>query len=78
MGLVKYNSKRRLYLSVGEEVIHTSYPEWGVGHVIEEMNSMVPGGISLVRIEFSHAGEKTFNNDIDSDLCCYFAGIRRH
>jgi len=69
---------RRLYLRLGELVIHTRYPQWGVGEVIEEANSTIPGGLSMVRIEFPHVGEKTFNNNIDSLHCCYYAGIRRH
>ncbi len=69
---------RRLYLSLGEEVVHLSHPEWGIGKVIEEMNSTVPGGLSIVRIEFGNVGLKTFNNNIDSLYCCYHAGLRRH
>jgi len=68
---------RRLYLSVGEKVVHLRHPEWGVGEVVEEVNSTVPGGLSLVKIEFLHAGSKTFNNNIDSLYCCYHAGVRR-
>ena len=68
---------RRLYLSVGEQVVHLEHPEWGTGLVVEEINSTVPGGMSMVRIEFKYAGTKTFNNDIDSLYCCYYAGIRR-
>ncbi len=69
---------RRLYLSVGEEVFHLEHPEWGVGRVIEEMNSTVPGGLSMVRVEFGRAGVKTFINNIESLFCCYHAGIRKN
>jgi len=69
---------RRLYLTVGEEVIHLAHPEWGVGTVIEELNSTVAGGSSLVRVKFANLEVKTFNNDIDSLHCCYHAGVRRH
>lgn len=69
---------RRLYLSLGEEVVHLRHPEWGIGKVIEEKNSTVPGGLSMVRIEFGNVGLKTFNNNIDSLYCCYHAGVRRH
>ena len=72
-----FREVRRLYLSVGETVVHLHHPEWGTGLVVEEINSTVPGGMSMVRIEFKHAGLKTFNNDIDSLYCCYYAGIRR-
>ncbi len=68
---------RRLYLGVGEEVVHLRHPEWGVGKVVEEMNSMLPGGFSMVRIEFRNGGQKTFDNNIDSLWCCYHAGVRR-
>ena len=70
--------KRRLYLSVGEEVVHLRHPEWGVGQVVEEMNSTVPGGSSWIRVEFRLAGLKTFNNNIDDLWCCYYAGLRRY
>ncbi len=69
---------RRLYLSLGEEVVHLRHPEWGIGKVIEEKNSTIPGGLSMVRIEFGNVGLKTFNNNIDSLYCCYHAGVRRH
>ncbi|MFQ5464458.1 MAG: DUF3553 domain-containing protein [Thermodesulfobacteriota bacterium] len=69
---------RRLYLAVGEEVIHLAHPEWGVGKVIEELNSTVAGGSSMVRVEFANLEVKTFNNDVDSPHCCYHAGVRRH
>ena len=68
---------RKLYLSVGDEVVHLRHPEWGAGRVVEEMNSTVPGGISMVKIKFKNAGQKTFDNNIMSLCCCYHAGIRR-
>jgi uncharacterized protein DUF3553 len=72
-----YKEIRKLYLSVGEEVVHLRHPEWGVGKVVEEMNSNVPGGISMVRIEFNRAGVRTFDNNMGSLCCCYHAGVRR-
>ena len=72
-----YKEIRKLYLSVGEEVIHLKHPEWGVGTVVEEVNSTVPDGISMVRVEFLNAGKKTFDNNLTSLWCCYHAGIRR-
>ena len=69
---------RKLYLAVGEEVVHTAHPEWGIGRVIEEMNSVVPGGASLIRVEFANAGVRTFNNCIESVHCCIYAGLRRY
>ncbi len=71
------NQIRKLYLSVGEAVVHLRHPEWGEGTVVEEMNSTVPGGLSMVRINFKHAGQRTFDNNIESLWCCYHAGVRR-
>lgn len=68
---------RKLYLSVGEDVVHLHHPEWGQGRVVEEMNSTIPGGISFIRIEFKYAGKRTFDNNLESLWCCYHAGIRR-
>jgi hypothetical protein len=68
---------RKLFLSLGEEVIHLRHPEWGVGKVVEEKNSTVPGGISFVKIDFPLAGDKTFDNNIESLYCCYHAGVRK-
>jgi len=70
--------KRRLYLSLGEEVIHLRYPQWGAGTVTEESNSTVAGGLSMVKIKFSTVEEKTFNNNIDSLYCCYHGGVRKY
>lgn len=72
-----YKEARRLYLSIGEEVVHLRHPEWGVGKVVEELNSTVPGGISMIKIAFRHVGEKTFHNDVNSLYCCYHAGVRK-
>lgn len=68
---------RRLYLQVGDRVFHHYYPQWGIGRVVEEMISTVPGGMCMVKIEFSDGSKRVFNNDIDSEYCCYYAGIRR-
>lgn len=72
-----YKEIRKLYLSVGQDVVHLRHPEWGVGKVIEEMNSNIPGGMSLIRIEFKNGGSRAFDNNLESLLCCYHAGIRR-
>ncbi len=69
--------RRRLYLKVGDKVFHSLYPQWGIGEVVEEMNSLVPGGISMAKIRFADGSKRIFNNDIDSEYCCYYAGIRR-
>lgn len=69
--------RRRLYLKVGDRVFHSFHPQWGIGKVVEEMNSLIPGGISMVKIEFADGIMRVFNNDIDSEYCCYYAGVRR-
>ncbi len=70
-------SDKRIYLRLGDKVIHRSYEEWGEGVVVEEMTSSVPGGTCLVRINFDDGRQRTFNNDMENELCCYFFGIRR-
>ena len=71
-----YHMKCRLYLRVGDRVIHTKYSLWGTGEVVEEKHSELPGGFCLVRILFEDGQERSFINDLNSELCCYFAGIR--
>lgn len=70
-------SDRRTYLRVGDRVMHRAYQEWGTGVVVEEMTSMVPGGTCLVRILFEDGQQRTFNNDMDNEMCCYYFGVRR-
>jgi hypothetical protein len=70
-------SDKRIYLRLGDKVIHRDYEQWGQGVVVEEMTSSVPGGTCLVRIKFDDGRQRTFNNDMENDLCCYFFGIRR-
>lgn len=68
---------KRLYLRLGDKVVHASYEEWGEGVVVEEMTSSVPGGTCLVRILFNDGRQRTFNNDLDNESCCYRFGVRR-
>jgi hypothetical protein len=68
---------KRIYLRLGDAVVHRDYEEWGGGRVVEEMTSSVPGGTCLVRILFDDGRQRTFNNDLDNDLCCYYFGIRK-
>lgn len=68
---------KRLYLRLGEKVVHRSYKQWGEGVVVEEMTSSLPGGTCLVRILFNDGQQRTFNNDMDNELCCYYFGIRK-
>ena len=67
---------KRLYLKVGDKVRHLKYFSWGVGEVIEERHSDLPGGFCFVRIAFQDGKERSFINDINNELCCYFTGIR--
>jgi hypothetical protein len=69
--------EKRLYLRVGDRVLHSSNGAWGEGKVVEVMTSVVPGGTSLVRILFQDGRQRTFGNDLDNESCCYFFGIRR-
>ena len=68
---------KRLYLRLGDKVLHRDYGQWGHGTVVEEMTSSVPGGTCLVRIEFNDGRQRTFNNDLDNDMCCYYFGLRK-
>ncbi len=68
---------KRLYLRVGDRVFHDVHEAWGEGRVTEVMTSVVPGGTCLVRVEFEDGQLRTFGNDLDSETCCYFYGVRR-
>ncbi len=68
---------KRLYLRLGDKVVHQSHSEWGDGVVVEEMTSSLPGGTCLVRIMFGDGRQRTFSNDLDSDMCCYYFGVRK-
>ena len=68
---------KRLYLRLGDKVLHHNYEEWGEGVVVEEMTSSIPGGTCLVRVLFDDGRQRTFNNDMDNELCCYFFGVRK-
>ncbi len=71
-------TSRRLYLRLGDHVVHADHEEWGEGTVVEEMTSILDGGTCLVRVMFGDGRQRTFHNDMDSELCCYFFGIRKH
>ncbi len=70
--------RKRLFLRVGDEVSHARYDQWGIGVVVEVMTSCVPGGTCLARIRFQDGQLRVFNNDMDSEGCCYYFGIRRY
>jgi hypothetical protein len=66
----------RLYLKVGDRVRHTKCTYWGSGEVVEEKHSTLEGGCCLVKIKFDDGVERSFINNLDSELCCYLSGIR--
>jgi hypothetical protein len=72
------DAKKRLFLRLGDRVHHVAYEEWGEGAVVEVMTSRVPGGTCLVRILFEDGKQRTFNNDMDAELCCCYMGLRKH
>ncbi len=70
-------AKARLYLRLGDRVYHDQREEWGEGAVVEEMTSTITGGTCLVRVLFDDGVQRTFHNDLDNGMCCYFLGLRR-
>jgi len=72
------DSEKHLFLRLGDRVIHTNYEGWGLGVVVEVMTSVVPGGTCLIRILFEDGQQRTFNNDLDSELCCCYMGLRKN
>ena len=75
---MEYTTKdKRIYLRLGDRVMHMRHEEWGEGAVVEERTSVVPGGTCLVRLLFEDGQQRTFNNDLDHEQCCYFFGLRK-
>ena len=70
--------KHRLYLQIGDHVMHRQYEQWGAGVVVEAMTSVLAGGTCLVRVDFEDGQQRTFDNNLESQSCCYYFGIRRH
>jgi hypothetical protein len=68
---------KRLYLRLGDRVFSEYHDEWGTGAVVEEMTSTIVGGTCLVRVLFEDGIQRTFHNDLDHSMCCYFMGVRR-
>lgn len=66
-----------LYLKVGDQVFHRRYVRWGAGVVVEERTSQIPGGFCYVRISFKDGNVRVFDNNLKSQTCCYYAGIRK-
>jgi len=71
------DSEKRLFLRLGDRVQHITYDGWGMGAVVEVMTSVVPGGTCLVRVLFEDGKQRTFNNDLDSDMCCARMGVQK-
>lgn len=71
------DGEKRLFLRLGDRVLHAVYEEWGVGAVVEVMTSIVPGGTCIVRILFEDGQQRTFINDMDSELCCCYRDVRK-
>ncbi len=69
-------SLRRLYLKLGDRVIHQRYPRWGNGEVVEERTAVTDGGMCFVRVMFTDGQERSFINNLDDLNCCYYTGIR--
>ncbi|MCX7913916.1 MAG: hypothetical protein N2511_04955 [Thermodesulfovibrionales bacterium] len=67
---------KRLYLRTGDKVIHIKHYSWGYGEVIEERHSNLPGGFCFVRVLFADGQERSFINDMNHELCCYYTGLR--
>jgi hypothetical protein len=66
---------RSLYLMVGDRVVHKKYSRWGMGVVVEERSSNLPGGFCYVRISFADGQVRVFDNNLKSGNCCYYAGV---
>lgn len=66
-----------LYLKVGDRVYHRKFMRWGMGVVIEERRSNVPGGFCYVRINFQDGKVRTFDNNYKSVNCCYYTGLKK-
>lgn len=68
---------KRLFLRLGDHVFHLRHEHWGEGVVVEEMTSSLDAGVCLVRINFEDGQQRTFHNDLDDELCCYYFGVRK-
>jgi hypothetical protein len=66
-----------IYLRVGDYVYHKKFARWGMGIVVEERRSEVPGGFCYVRINFQDGKMRVFDNNYKSENCCYYAGIKK-
>jgi hypothetical protein len=68
--------RTKLFLKTVGKVRHLYYAGWGIGQVIEEKHSRLPGGFCFMRILLQDGKERSFINDRDNAVCCYYAGVR--
>jgi hypothetical protein len=66
---------RARYLQLGDHVYHKKFSRWGIGEVVEEWHSTLPGGPSFVKVEFQDRRLRVFDNDFKSVSCCYYSGL---
>jgi hypothetical protein len=66
-----------LFLKVGDRVYHKKFTRWGMGVVVEERTSKLPGGFCYVRVNFTDGQVRVFDNNLKSECCCYYAGIEK-
>jgi len=66
-----------LFLKVGDRVYHKKFARWGMGVVVEERTSQLPGGFCYVRVNFTDGQVRVFDNNLKSECCCYYAGIEK-
>lgn len=66
-----------LFLKVGDRVYHKKFTRWGMGSVIEERTSQLPGGFCYVRVSFADGQVRVFDNNLKSECCCYYAGVEK-
>ncbi len=66
-----------LYLKVGDQVFHKHNTRWGLGVVVEERRSELPGGFCYVRVCFQDGKTRVFDNNFKSNGCCYYAGVEK-
>jgi len=67
--------RRTTYLQLGDHVYHQRYSQWGVGEVVEEWHSSLPGGRCFVKVQFEDRRIRVFDNDFKSVSCCYYTGV---
>ena len=66
-----------LFLKVGDRVYHKKFTRWGMGVVVEERTSELPGGFCYARVSFNDGQVRVFDNNLKSECCCYYAGVEK-